>query len=1073
MTRINTNVSSINAQKTLARSNASLQESLSRLSTGLRINAGKDDPAGLIASEVLRADIISVERAITNSKRANQMIATADSALGQVSSLLNDIRGLVSEAANTGAMSAEQIAANQLQVDSSLEAIDRIAQTTQFQGKRLLDGNLDFLTQGVKSSELQDVQIDQANFGSLSQIDVNVEVVTQATRASLNYAQGAISQDVVLEVGGKNGFEAFSFAAGSTIADMAKSINLVSDALGVTAQVQTEATAGSINVSSFGADNDIVLTAKTAGFDAGNIRVKFTADPTGNATLAANYTRASGSDPGTLEIALETEAWVAAEYTIGATDAVANNAMVITAKEKGTDFNDWTFVLASTAGAAGVTFNTGTKTITIDDGTNGGASGGSANSYKTIMDNNAQFAAMFSVNTATADGGDGTGNVTTGTFGHATYQTTEGVDGGTILSTANDVVTLINNTSVLKDDVVASLATSNDGHEALTAFQESAYYGSATANNGLQFLGAQGAANIRFVATAGNSLGVDLSTDPKVEGFASAVINLGADQSTIAITARNKGGDYDDVTIKFAADTNAGAGAGVATWDAQNKEITIFADQGADTVADILGYINNSAVVKDYFRASSYGTTDTTAVATALTDGKTVGTTSGGLVSSGTVIVNLETDANGVIKTTAQDLIDYFDDTANAATLAALGISVSNLEGSDGSGLLGATTSDLTFATTGTTTSDSNASATLNTSGGINSMLTITADIAGAAYDGVKIQFEGTAAAKGSETVAYDAITKTLTIGIVDGVSQASDVLAAINNDAVVKELFTAAYTQDVYGGTTDSDGSGLMYITDNGTMSGGTTTTGTATGTALLGNADEANTGLTFNATEYGSDAFVSIKTLNGASFEVKDSDGNVTDRKAGTDVDALINGVRALGKGLKATINTSALDISFSVSTSMIDGSTSSFAIVGGGATFQLGPDVVSNQQARLGISSVNTAKLGGLSGRLYELRSGNAASLENDVIRAAAIVEETITSVVNLRGRLGAFQRTTLDTNIASMEDTLENLTAAESDIRDADFAEESAKLTRNQILVQSGISVLSMANQNPQSVLSLLR
>ena len=73
------------------------------------------------------------------------MIATADSALGQVSSLLNDIRGLVSQAANTGALSDEQIAANQLQIDSSLQAIDRISQTTSFQGRRLLDGSLDFI----------------------------------------------------------------------------------------------------------------------------------------------------------------------------------------------------------------------------------------------------------------------------------------------------------------------------------------------------------------------------------------------------------------------------------------------------------------------------------------------------------------------------------------------------------------------------------------------------------------------------------------------------------------------------------------------------------------------------------------------------------------------------------------------------------------------------------------------------------------------------------------------------------------------------------------------------------------
>ena len=129
MTRINTNVSSLIAQKTLSRSNSQLQEALTRLSTGLRINVGKDDPAGLIASETLRSNIVSVQRGITNSQRANQLIATADSALGQVSTLLNDIRGLVSEAANTGALSVEQVKANQLQVDSSLAAIDRIAVT--------------------------------------------------------------------------------------------------------------------------------------------------------------------------------------------------------------------------------------------------------------------------------------------------------------------------------------------------------------------------------------------------------------------------------------------------------------------------------------------------------------------------------------------------------------------------------------------------------------------------------------------------------------------------------------------------------------------------------------------------------------------------------------------------------------------------------------------------------------------------------------------------------------------------------------------------------------------------------
>ncbi|MFV2068814.1 MAG: flagellin [Pirellulales bacterium] len=147
--------------------------------------------------------------------------------------------------------------------------------------------------------------------------------------------------------------------------------------------------------------------------------------------------------------------------------------------------------------------------------------------------------------------------------------------------------------------------------------------------------------------------------------------------------------------------------------------------------------------------------------------------------------------------------------------------------------------------------------------------------------------------------------------------------------------------------------------------------------------------------------------------------------------------------------------------------------FDITGGGALFQLGPDVVTNQQARIGIQSVNTAKLSGVSGRLYQLRTGQNADLATSTRLAEDIVDEVITKVTQLRGRLGAFQKATLDSNIATLSDTLINLTDAESQIRDADFAAETANLTRAQILVQSGTSVLAIANSNPQNVLALLR
>ncbi|MHB8899730.1 MAG: flagellin [Thermoguttaceae bacterium] len=881
----------------------------------------------------------------------------------------------------------------------------------------------------------------------------------------MNYAQGAIAEDVVLEIGGKNGFEAFSFAAGSSIEDMATAINLVSDALGVTAEVQTEATAGSITMSSFGPNSDVVLTANETGFQAGDVRVKYTT----GASLQGTYVRGNGSDPGTLEIQLEESAWTAASYFIGDNDAVALNDLVVTSRFSGADYNGWTFTVGA-AGANSVVVDTTNKTVTVTSVLN------QSGQIATNLANDAVFNALFTVAGGTGNPGPGVGVIVAAAYN---TQITTGADGGTILTTANDIVDLINNgvdgvdgtgLTDLQEDVTAALATADDGYGLATAFQEAAYYGTTEANNYVQFLGVEDAQNIEFVSEAGTDLSV--SVEGRVEGFSNLIMNLGMDEGTIKLSAKQKGAEYDDVTVKFAADTGLAKGTGFAIWDAENKEITVYANQGTDDVQDVMDYINNDEVIGDVFRADLWGKADSTAVLDAITAGRTIGETSGGVVSEGTVTVHLATDANGLVTTTAQQLVTYFENDPDSV-IADLGISASNVAGSDGSGLLAATTSDIEFSTSGTTVDDSFATATVETSGGINSMFDITAKIAGAAYDGVTIQFEDTAAVAANPTFAYNANTKVLTIGIVDGATTVNDLISDIANYEEVDNLFSLALTQDIYGTATDSSGAGVVRISDTATLAGGTTVTGTPTGVALLGNEDEANTGLTFKATEYGSDSFISVKSLNGGAFATTDTAGNAAERVAGTNVEALINGVRALGKGLTATINTSALDVSFSVSTSMTDGSSTAFSIVGGGATFQLGPDVVSNQQARLGITSVNTAKLGGVSGRLYELRSGNAASLENDVINAAAIVEETITSIVTLRGRLGAFQATTLESNIASLEDTLENLTEAESNIRDADFAEESAKLTRNQILVQSGTSVLAMANQNPQAVLSLLR
>ena len=154
MSRINTNVQSILAQRVLGQNNQGLAGSLERLSTGLRINRGKDDPAGLIASQNLRAEQSAIGAALKNAERADQVVNIAEGGLNEVSSLLTELQGLLTSTANDAGLSAEEKEANQLQIDSILQTIDRVASATSFQGKKLLNGNLDYTTSSIDSNGL-------------------------------------------------------------------------------------------------------------------------------------------------------------------------------------------------------------------------------------------------------------------------------------------------------------------------------------------------------------------------------------------------------------------------------------------------------------------------------------------------------------------------------------------------------------------------------------------------------------------------------------------------------------------------------------------------------------------------------------------------------------------------------------------------------------------------------------------------------------------------------------------------------------------------------------------------------
>jgi flagellin len=184
--RINHNIASMNAYRNLSRNDMGFSQSLERLSSGLRINKAGDDPAGLVVSENMRAQIAGLGQAIENSELATAMVQTAEGALTEVHALLTSMRELAIHAANEGANSAADLAADQSEIDNALATIDRIAGQTQFGTKKLLDGS-----NGVTGTVTSGTVTFLSGTGATKAGTYDVVVSTQAEQATFTTTNSA------------------------------------------------------------------------------------------------------------------------------------------------------------------------------------------------------------------------------------------------------------------------------------------------------------------------------------------------------------------------------------------------------------------------------------------------------------------------------------------------------------------------------------------------------------------------------------------------------------------------------------------------------------------------------------------------------------------------------------------------------------------------------------------------------------------------------------------------------------------------------------------------------------------
>jgi flagellin len=184
--RINTNIASLNAQKNLSRSQAALERSLDKLSSGLRITRAGDDAAGLAISESLRAQIRGLQQAERNANDGISVIQTAEGALNETANILIRMRELAVQSASTGSISNAERSFLQNEFSALQSEITRIAEATKFGGATLLDGSLSGTTNALQ------FQVGIFNDAAVDRISLSIGDAT-ASGLGIEAASAAIS----------------------------------------------------------------------------------------------------------------------------------------------------------------------------------------------------------------------------------------------------------------------------------------------------------------------------------------------------------------------------------------------------------------------------------------------------------------------------------------------------------------------------------------------------------------------------------------------------------------------------------------------------------------------------------------------------------------------------------------------------------------------------------------------------------------------------------------------------------------------------------------------------------------
>lgn len=1066
---INTNVASLNAQRNLGTSQSSLNKSMQRLSSGLRINSAKDDAAGLAISDRMTAQIRGLNQAARNSNDGISLAQTAEGALQESTNILQRMRELAVQSANDTNSASDRSSLN-AEVGQLQAELDRIAETTEFNGRKLIDGSLEDATfqVGANAGTNQTISfnIDSALGKDLSQVGTNIEAPNGTTVSTTDVTAALAAGELTVNGNsiGATTDDAVSLATAISTADSdvtatatnVQTMEFSGATLAATEQVGT-AVAGAL-----GGGGDLTINGTDVGAAVQDAAAIATAIEAADSSVTATATNTATQTASPVSLGTTTIDGTAVTGAVAgggdltvngrnvaatAQDAIAIAAAIETADSNVTATASGTTSVADTAAwtdvAADATALAQNTTVLSDaalgdiniNGTDVAAVGPGTTSHAT------DFKAVIETAADTAAGGVSDITVTVGASSSGDLSTFTDVTAGTTFT-----LNVNGDASNLLDVNAVTTLTDSEAFAAINAHGQTAGVLAVGGNDTITYTDDNGndititagdvtsestiMDSLTFSSAAGDDIILTESTGGAAEGFQTTVNNA-TDSSYGTLAIASASGEAIDLTgsadataagfqntdNEAATDTSfvltvggievANVSAGITGAELD----TLLADGGAAEIAltaagiDVAGTAATDSLA---FTRTDGGNLDIVQQIGA--DGNTEGLTSlstDGSTDSYYGSIELTSTSDITMSGTVEANAGFTND--QAATVGTYNLSL------DG------TTVDLTNAKADGSISTAEYATAIDAISGYTATsdgdeLTITKD------DGSNIVLAETFA-DGQEGDGATAVTTTGT-GLAEGTSYGS---ITLSSDVSFTVGGTSPGNAGLTAGTVNG-GSYTLSVDDVAVDLTAATADAAVTATEIAAAIDGIS-GFTSSVNDAGA---VEITKTDGSNFTITegvDADGNGDDGAAAGLADASVTQSTHRGQ----VILDSAADIEFE-----------------GAALAAAGLDTVGNNTTTIDNISVDT-------------RENAWVAIES--------VDAALADIDTIRGGLGAVQNR-FESTIANLNNVSENLSAARSRILDADIATETSAMTKANILQQAGVSILAQANQAPQLALSLL-